>query len=736
MNTSRRDLLKMLGLASSGLMVNLALPTFGQQAQLNDTGFDANAFLHLSPEGVLSFVFPRAEMGQGALHGLTSLIAEELNVGIAHINVLQAPADAKRYGNPVMPNNMQVTGGSTSMIAHFQPLRHAAANMHAALINAAAEQLGVTITDVTLDQQQILVADQAYPWGDFTALAATHVVPDAAPLKSAAAFTTIGKPSQRIDALSKSTGTAVFGLDVELDNLHRAVVVRCPVLGGKVKSANTEMVAALQGIVGVYIISTGVAVVAEYLWDAKKAGEALQIEWSLPSPLKSIDSAELPAQFAELGAKHRGKKAHEEGDETTVFADADEAWAADYYTPYLAHATLEPPNCTVRLTDDRCDVWTGTQAPEIAAGITMSMTGLSPEQVHIHNQMLGGGFGRRLGSDYIIEAIDIAKASGLAIQLVWSREDDIRNDYYRPPSLMRMRASVGADGRLASWGCQRVGPQTTPHLLPEILQGVSGDVLPPTIGRWLGRTGGAALDLFSVDDSSVEGLFGDYEIPNQSIYQVTEDPGLRLGFWRSVGHSFTAFGKECFLDEVIQQHGEDPIEFRLRHLQNNPRLSGVVSAVAALAGWSEIRDSGRHFGVAAHTCFGTSVAEIAEISVSSSGAIKVERVWCAVDCGYAVNPDIVKMQMESGIVFGLTAALYGEINLVDGEVQESNFHDYPLLRMNESPAIEVVIVNSTDADAPLGGVGEPGTPPIAPAVANAVFAATGQRLRTLPLRLS
>lgn len=736
MNASRRDLLKILGLAGAGLMVNVSLPSFGQQARSNDTGFDANAFLHLSAEGVLSFVFPRAEMGQGAFHGLTSLIAEELNVGITHINVLQAPADPKRYGNPVMPANMQMTGGSTSMIAHYQPLRQAAANMRMALINAAAEQLGVAITEVTLDQQQIWVAGHPYPWGDFTAVAATRAVPANAPVKSAANFSTLGKPSQRIDALSKSTGTAVFGIDIELDNLHRAVVVRCPVLGGRVKRANTEAVAAFKGVVGVYVISTGVAVVAEHFWDAKKAAQALQIEWSHPHPLASVNSADLAAQFAEIGAQQRGKKAHEQGDETAVFASASEAWTADYYTPYLAHATLEPPNCTVRLTDDRCDVWTGTQAPDIAAGITMSMTDLSPEQVHIHNQMLGGGFGRRGGSDYIIEAVEIAQASGLAIQLVWSREDDIRNDYYRPPSLMRMRASVDADGRLASWGCQRIGPQTTPHLLPEILQGVSGDVLPPAIGRWLGRTGGTMMDLFSIDDSSVEGLFGDYEIPNQSIYQVTEDPGLRLGFWRSVGHSFTAFGKECFLDEVIQQRGEDPIEFRLQHLQNNPRLAGVVSAVAALADWRKIRDSGRHFGVAAHTCFGTSVAEIAEISISSSGAIKVERVWCAVDCGYAVNPDIVRMQMESGIVFGLTAALYGEINLVDGQVQESNFHDYPLLRMNESPAIEVVIVNSTDADVPLGGVGEPGTPPIAPAVANAVFAATGQRLRALPLRLS
>ena len=736
MNTSRRQLLKILGLASSGLMANIALPAFAQQARAGSQGFDANAFLHLSETGTLTFVFPRAEMGQGAYHGLTTLVAEELNIDPADINVLQAPADTGLYGNPLMPGNIQITGGSTSMIAHFGPLRQAAANMRAALIAAAAEQLDLLETEITLNQQHIFAMENRYPWGDFTGLAASKPVPEAAPLKNASAYSVIGKSSPRIDALAKSTGTAVFGLDIEIDNLHRAIVVRCPVLGGTVKRSNLQAIATLPGVAGVFVISNGVAVVANHLWEARKAAQNLDIEWSLPNHLSTIQSDQLQAQFALLADTDTGKEAHTEGDEALAFLAAQSSLSAEYYVPYLAHATMEPPNCIVRLSADRCDIWTGTQTPDLTAGLAVSITDLSPEQVHVHNQMLGGGFGRRGASDYIIEALEVAKASGLPVQVVWSREDDIRNDYYRPPALMRMRAGLDKGGNLSSWRGQRVGPQITPHVLPEIIQSVSGDILMPSIARWLGRTGGSAMDLLSVDSTSVEGLFEDYDIPNKAAYQLTEDPGLRLGVWRSVGHSYTAFGKECFLDEIIQQQGEDPVEFRLRHLKGNPRLASVLTAVAELANWSESSNSPQHFGVAAHTSFGTAVAEIAAISITSDGGIRVEQVWCAVDCGYAVNPDIVKMQMESSIIFGLTAALFGEITLVDGQVQESNFHDYPLLRMDETPSIEVVIINSTDAEVPLGGVGEPGTPPIAPAVANAVFAATGQRLRTLPLKLS
>lgn len=731
MNTTRRQLLKALGISTSGLIVGCSLPFSAKAtgAFENESGFAPDAFLHLSPEGQLKFIFPRIEMGQGAMHGLTTLVAEELNIDPHEIEVLHAPADAEHYANPLI-FNMQLTGGSTSMIAHYDMLRQAGANMRQALIQAAATKTGVDASAVSLADGVVIAGIERFPWGQLAVEAAIKPVPTGIP-KSSADYRFIGKQGKRIDGVAKSTGTASFGLDIDIEGLHRAVVVHCPVIGGEPESSNAKEILAMPGVTHVIPIFNGIAVVADQLWNARKAAKALKIEWDLPDDLSTANSTDLPAQMKAYADREQGMEVHSEGDTKQAIATSQRTLSQDYFAPYLAHATMEPMNCTIKLTEDSCDIWTGTQTPDVVQAMVVSKVGLDKSQVRVHNQMLGGGFGRRVPTDYVREAIEIGAAAGVPVQVVWSREDDMRNDYYRPASFMRFEAGLDNANTVAGITCKRVGPQIADYAMEDLAQAVTASWLPESGARWLGKTvGGFLNNNVQADDSSVEGLIDDYDVANRAVHQVSFDPGLRLGYWRSVGHSFSAFGKESFYDELAAEAGADPFEFRLKHLSGNPRLKGVIERVAELSDWTARRAAGEFIGIAAHTSFGTAVAEVAKVSVNG-GKIKVEEVWCAVDCGYAVNPSMVQAQMESGIIFGLSAALDGEINYVGGVVQEGNFNDYPVVRMAESPQIHVAIVNSSDK--PLGGVGEPGTPPIAPAVANAVFAATGMRLRSLPL---
>ncbi|NVK36697.1 MAG: molybdopterin-dependent oxidoreductase, partial [Gammaproteobacteria bacterium] len=515
----------------------------------------------------------------------------------------------------------------------------------------------------------------------------------------------------------------------------KAALKRCPVYGGTVKKIDAQVVKSLPGVKAVVAIHNGVAVVAEHYYQAKNALTKLNVEWQLPDELSGFSSASMESgngkALFEAALKQEGDNGHEEGDPKAIDSDAHTIQAT-YWAPYLAHATMEPLNCTVKIENGKVDVWVGSQSPGMVKGIAALFADVSKDDVTVHSTFLGGGFGRRSASDFVAEATAIAKASKLPVQLVWSREDDTQHDLYRPASLAEFKIGLNDQGVINSWHVKRVGPNIMPYMIDETVDAMAPGFMPNAMVDWLSKRGYGLFDGWVVDPSSMEGLFEDYDAPNKQVQHVTVDPGLPLGFWRSVGHSFSGFFKESMMDEVAVAQKQDAVEYRLKHLKNNPRLANVLKVAAQKANWQKPSAQGRFQGVAVHMSFGSYVAQIAEVSVSNN-QIRVHKVTCVVDCGTAVNPDIIKAQMESGIIFGLTAALYGEITLKDGAVEQSNFHNYPMLRMHETPEFDVTIIDSDEA--PMG-VGEPGLPPIAAAVGNAVFAATGKRLRNLPLKLA
>ena len=727
---SRRTFLKVTGVAAAGLVVGVAVTRDRSDPFAKSEGaFEPDAFLQVLPDNTINFFLPQAEMGQGVHTGLTTLIAEELDVLPEAISVHHVTAH-KAYVNPAF--GMQGTGGSTSMGVRYEPLRQAGANARAQILAAAANQLAVPISELNTRDGFVVRGTEQYPYGQFASDAAVLEPITEAPLKPNSEFRYIGKDRPRLDAMAKSTGAAEFGIDVELPDMLRAVLVRGAVIGSKPVRANVDVVREMPGVTDVVTIFNGVAVVADQYWQAKQAAATLEVEWDLPEPLRGYSSDNIRTEFAAAMDEEEGHEVELEGEGERALSGAETTVEATYWAPYLAHATMEPMNCVARVSDDRCDVWTGTQSPQAARGMAAFHAGLPKRHVHIHSTFLGGGFGRRGAVDYVAEAVAIAKASGKTIQLIWSREDDMRNDFYRSASLVRMRGGLDATGELQTWTAKTVAPATMPYFLDDLLDGELPAALPDGVTDWVSKLGYGVLGEWVMDPPSVEGMLSDYSVTNKELREVTRDPGLRLGFWRSVGHSFTGFFKESFMDELALASNQDPVAFRLRHATENPRLTAVIKKVAQVSGWDSEPVEGRFRGIAAHTSYGSVVAEVAEVSVAE-GQIKVHKVYCAAECGFAVNPDIVKANVESAVIYGLSAALYGEISLKDGAVQQSNFHDYPVVRMAESPEIEVHIV---PGDGKPTGIGEPGLPPLAAAVANAVFAATGERLRALPFRLS
>jgi CO/xanthine dehydrogenase Mo-binding subunit len=536
----------------------------------------------------------------------------------------------------------------------------------------------------------------------------------------------------RLDAAAKSTGTAVYGIDIEIPNLHYAVLVRCPVFGGTVQGFDASAAQGMPGVVKVLEIYNGVAVVARSYWQARQAAAKLQVDWNTPNKLARFSSADAQAMFSAALNSEDGRRAKHSGDGAKGIEAAAKIIEAKYWAPYLAHATMEPMNCTVRIENGVCDVWTGNQSMQIAAGLAALHGGVHRDAVTVHACYLGGGFGRRLVSDYVAETAAIAKASGLPVQLLWSREDDMQNDCYRPASLVRYTAGIDAAGELTTWTATRVGANLMPGTLDEAVDVLLPEFVPEGMADWISKRGYGVYAGMLVDPASIEGLVADYAVENSEVRHITLDPGLRVGWWRSVGHSYSGFFKESFIDEIAHASGTDPLQWRIDHTAENPRLRNTLQLAAQAANWGKPLAAGRFQGIASHTSFNTMVTQIAEISVANN-QIKVHKVVCAVDCGVAVNPQIVRAQIESAVIFGITAALYGEITIVEGVVQQSNFHDYQALRMMEAPEIEVIIVPSSESPT---GIGEPGLPPIAGAMGNGVFAATGQRLRSLPLRIS
>ena len=730
-NVSRRRLLQASAVTGGGLVVGFAFTgcssaTAPLPVASTEGGWTPNAFVQLLPDNTIRFYTARSEMGQGVTTGLATLVGEELDVNPLDMDVRLASAH-EDYENPLF--GMQGTGGSTSIRAHYTQLRQVGANTRALILEAAAKDLGVAASSLSTDNGHVVVGEARHPYADFIATAQSLTIKADAPLKSAADFQFIGRESRRVDAIAKATGTAEFGMDVDIPDLHYAVVVRAPVAGAKKRSVEASAARGMSGVTDVFEIGSGVAVVAQSFWQAKQAAAQVQVDWD-NGALGQVNTETLRADYTAALDAGDGVEGPDEGDVEQALSAATTVREAEYWAPLLAHAPMEPMNATVRIDGDSAEVWTGIQFPFAVPAIVSRVADIPAENVQFHQTYLGGGFGRRGTVNHLTEAAEIAVQSAKPIQLVWTREDDIQQGPFRPASLMRIKAGVDADGNLTAWDAARAGGNISPDSFRTLL---------PAAFPWMGDTvaeGVANLsemyfEKFATDESSTEGLFEDYDHANTRVTHMTVDHDLPLTFWRSVGHSYTAFAKESMIDEMAEAAGMDEVAFRLQNTQKTPRLNNVIR-VAGEHMAKMNPPAGHHLGFAAHNSFHTDVAEIAEVSVEN-GQIRVHKVTCVLDCGQAVNPDIVRAQMEGGVVYGLTAALYGGLNLERGAIKESNFHDYPMLRMNESPEIEVIIIDSGTEPT---GVGEPGLPPIAPAVANAVYKATGQRLRSLPLELA
>jgi isoquinoline 1-oxidoreductase beta subunit len=646
-----------------------------------------NRWLRIAADGTVTLVIDRSEMGQGAMTGLAMLAAEELNIDLAQLRTEFAPAHPD-YFNPMLGE--QVTGGSTSVRAAWKPLREAAAETRERLVAAAAASWRVPPRECRAEHGSVmhLPTRRRLGYGDVAQRAATQPVPSSVRLKRLDAFRLIGTSQPRLDLPEHVSGRAMFGSDVSIPGMLVAVVARAPVFGGRAKSVKASRTRAVEGVRQIVELESGVAVVAENVWSALRGREALDVIWD-EGPQAALGSAEISRRFARA-AGHKGRIERGDGDLDAALGKAATVIEAVYETPYLAHATMEPMNCTAHVGADGCDVWAPTQAQTEAQRVAAEAAGLPLARVRIHTTLLGGGFGRRLDSDFVGEAVRVAKVVGRPIQVLWTRDDDMRHDHYRPANYTRLRAGLDQGGVPVAWFQQIVGP-------PLALGGVD---LP-------------------------------YGIPNIREEHVTVDPGIPTGPWRSVGASQNAFVIESFIDELAHAAASDPFTFRQKLLRNAPRHRAVLELASEKAGWTTPLPQGRHRGIAVYHSFGSYVAQVAEVSINPAGAISVHRVTCAIDCGIAVNPDLIAAQMEGGIAFGLSAALKGEITIQGGRAVQANFKDYPILTFPEMPQVDVHIIARQDEP---GGVGEPGVPPIAPAVANAVFAATGRRLRRLPLR--
>ena len=672
---------------------------------------DPNAFLRIGEDESVTVILAHAEMGQGVWTTLPMLLAEELGCDWAKVRVEEAPA-APVYAHPAF--GMQMTGGSTSTWSELDRYRQAGALAREMLIQAAAEQWKVEASSCRAEAGFIVSGDKKLSFGKLAAAAQKRTPPSTVRLKDAKDWKIVGRPTKRLDSPEKVTGRAQFGMDVRLPGMLTALVARAPVFGGTVKAFRAEKAKAVPGVKTVVQVPSGVAVVGEHFWAAKLGRDALEIDWDL-GPGAQLDTASLREEFR-AAAGTPGVKAAAAGEIDAAMKSAAKTLEAEYEVPYLAHAPMEPLNCTVRIGTDGAEVWTGTQFQTMDQAVTAKLLGLKPEQVKIHTMFLGGGFGRRATptSDFVSEAVQVAKAvgGGVPVKVVWTREDDIRGGYYRAMFLHRVRVGLGADGKPAAWRHTLVGQSIA-----------EGTFLAPMMIK------------AGVDGTSVEGVSDSPYVTGTANHLVdlhSPRKPVPVLWLRSVGHTHTAFVMESFVDELAQAAGQDPLEYRRQLLSAHPRHLGVLNLAAEKAGWGRPLAGGRVRGLAVHESFGSWTAQVAEVSVAN-GRVRVHRVVCAVDCGVCVNPAGVRAQVEGAVVFGLSAALHGELTFKDGRVQQSNFHDYPLLRLNEMPDVEVHIVTSSEKP---GGIGEPGVPPTAPAVANAIFVATGQRLRRLPFRLA
>jgi isoquinoline 1-oxidoreductase beta subunit len=674
-----------------------------------------NAFVRVAPDNTVTVIIKHLEMGQGTYTGLATIVAEELDADWSQVRTETAPADATRYNNLQM-GQIQGTGGSSAVANSWDQLRQAGATARAMLVAAAAADWNVPASEITVARGVLrhAASGRSASFGALAGKAAAQPVPASVTLKNPKDFRLIGQYVPRLDTPAKTDGTAQFALDVGLPGMVTAVIQRPPLFGATVRSLDAAAAKAIPGVLEVVQVPAGVAVVGKSFWAAKQGRDALKIEWD-DSAAEKRGTAELMIAYEEL-AKTSGAAARKVGDADGALAGAAKRVKASFKFPYLAHAPMEPLTCVVRLTGGSCEIWAGDQFQTVDQNNAAAAAGLKPEQVTIQTLYAGGSFGRRANtvSDYIVEAVSVAKAlgaDGKPVKLIWTREDDIRGGRYRPMYFHAIEAGLDGTGNLVAWQHRIVGQSIlagTPFAAVMVKEGV--------------------------DETSVEGASTlPYAIPNLAVELHTTQVGVPVLWWRSVGSTHTAYATEVFLDEVAHATAKDPVALRQALLKDSPRHLGVLNLAAEKAGWGRPLPAGKGRGVAVHKSFGTYVAQVAEVSVGTNGKIKVDRVVCAVDCGVAINPDVIKAQMEGGIGFGLGAVLYGAITTKAGKVEQSNFHDYQVLRIEDMPEIEVHIVPSTENPT---GVGEPGVPPIGPALSNAVFAATGKRIRTLPFALA
>lgn len=700
---SRRNFLINSAVAGGGLVLSLSL-SLGENKAAGAEAFVPNAFIRIGGDGQVVLTMPYVEMGQGTYTSIPMLIAEELEVDVKQVRLEHAPPNEKLYFNPLL--GVQATGNSNAIRGAWKPLREAGAAARMMLIEAAAKRWGVDAKSCRVEAGEVIQSSgKRLSYGDLATDAARLPVPTNVSLKTPDQFKLIGTPVKRLDASGKVNGSVVYGIDARPPGLKIATLAQSPVLGGRVKSLDDSAAKVIKGVRQIVRLDDAVAVVADHMGAAKKGLEALRIEWD-DGTHAALSTQDISRELEQAILKP-GPVAQNIGDANTAMASAATRVAASYHVPFLAHATMEPMNCTVHFRGNECEIWVGTQAIARVQAMAAKAAGLPADKVIVHNHLIGGGFGRRLEADGAVRAVQIAKQVDGPVKVVWTREEDIQHDMYRPYWVDRIEAGLDKDGKPIAWSNRFAGSSVIARWLPPAFK----DGLDPD-------TTEGAIDLV-------------YALPNFHVeYVRVEPPGIQTAFWRSVGPSHNVFVTESFIDELAAAAKQDPVAYRRALLEQNPRAKAVLDLAAEKAGWGAPLPKGWGRGIALQSVFGSLLAQVAEVEIAKDGSVRVHRVVCAMDCGTVVNPNTVQAQIQSGVMFGVTAALYGEITLKNGRVEQGNFDTYQMLRINEAPAVEVHLVKSAE---PPGGMGEAGTSGIVPAIANAVFAASGKRLRKMPI---
>ena len=701
---SRRSFLTTSAAVGGGLLLSISLP-FGRSESASSDTFSPNAFIRIGKDGQVVLIMPYVEMGQGTYTSIPMLIAEELEVSLKQVRLEHAPPNEKLYANPLL--GVQATGNSNAMRGGWKPLREAGAIARTMLVAAAAKRWGVDPNTCRAQDGAVIhePTKRDLKYGDLAVEAANMPVPTNVALKSPADFRLIGTPVKRLDAPEKVNGTAIYGIDARPPGVKIATLAQSPVFGGRVKSVDDTAAKAVKGVRQIVRLDDAVAVVADHMGAAKKGLAALKIEWD-EGPHAKLSTDDI-ARELDQGTLGPGAIAQNIGDTEKAMAGAATKVEAIYQVPFLAHATMEPMNCTVHLRKDECEIWIGNQAVARVQAMAAKAADLPPEKVIVHNHLIGGGFGRRLEADGAVRAVEIGRQVDGPVKVVWTREEDIQHDMYRPYWFDRISAGLNDQGRPVAWNNRFAGSSVVARWLPPGFK----DGLDPDSTE-------GAIDLV-------------YDLPNFHVEFVrVEPPGIPTAFWRSVGPSHNVFVTESFIDELAAAAKQDPVAYRRSLLDKSPRAKAVLDLAAEKAGWGQPLPKGSGRGVSLQYVFGSYMANVAEVEVSKEGVVRIRRVVSAMDCGTVVNPNTVEAQIQSGLIFGATAALYGEITLKNGRVEQTNFDSYQMIRMNEAPAIEVHLVKSSE---PPGGMGETGTSAIAPAIANAIYAASGKRLRKMPV---